>query len=463
METILLVEDKAELREMLVQALTRMDYQVSPAASSAAAAALLRSQRFSAVLTDLKLPAGSGMEVLRAALEVDSALPVIIMTAYGTIVEAVAAMREGAYDFIQKPIDLEYLRHLLGRALERQQLLRENLVLKDEYARKFGFPRIVGEHPSMQAAAREMQAIAATDTTVLLLGASGTGKELFARAIHRLSPRANKSFLALNCAAIPESLVENELFGHERGAFTGADSRQAGKFELAHGGTMFLDEIGELPLAVQSKLLRVLEDGKVQRLGSNAETTVNVRVITATNRDLEAAVKSQTFRQDLYYRLAVFTIRIPGLRERGDDVLLLAEHFLAGFRRELKKPRLKFSDAALKVLRAHTWPGNVRELQNAIERASILCDSAIEAVDLALPAPENRLAAAAAPDYKNSAAPSGDPTGIAGQHAPAASDDERSHLEATLRECKWNKRAAADKLGIPYKTLLTKLRSYDLN
>ena len=327
------------------------------------------------------------MEVLRAALEVDAALPVIIMTAYGTIVEAVAAMREGAYDFIQKPIDLEHLRHLIGRALERQQLLRENLVLKDEYARKFGFPRIVGEHPSMQSAAREMQAIAATDTTVLLLGASGTGKELFARAIHQLSPRSSKPFLALNCAAIPESLVENELFGHERGAFTGADSRQAGKFELAHAGTLFLDEIGELPLSVQSKLLRVLEDGKVQRLGSNAESNVNVRVITATNRDLEAAVKAQAFRQDLYYRLAVFTIRIPGLRERGDDVLLLAEHFLSGFRRELKKPRLKFSVSALQALGAHSWPGNVRELRNAIERASILCDSKIEAADLALPAP----------------------------------------------------------------------------
>ena len=456
METILLVEDKAELREMLVEALTRMDYQVSPAATSAAAAALLRSQRFSAVLTDLKLPSGTGMEVLRAALEVDSALPVIIMTAYGTIVEAVAAMREGAYDFIQKPIDLEYLRHLLGRALERQQLLRENLVLKDEYARKFGFPRIVGEHPAMQAAAREMQAIAATDTTVLLLGASGTGKELFARAIHRLSPRANKSFLALNCAAIPESLVENELFGHERGAFTGADSRQAGKFELAHGGTMFLDEIGELPLSVQSKLLRVLEDGKVQRLGSNAETTVNVRVITATNRNLEAAAKSQAFRQDLYYRLAVFTIRIPGLRERGDDVLLLAEHFLSGFRRELKKPRLKFSDSALKALRAHTWPGNVRELQNAIERASILCESAIEAADLALPEQEIKLAAAAGVS-------SADATAATCQTEETASHDERSCLEATLRECKWNKRAAAEKLGIPYKTLLAKLRSYDLS
>lgn len=443
MESILLVEDKAELREMLVQALTRMDYQVSPAPSAATATALLRSQRFSAVLTDLKLPAGTGMDVLRAALEADPAVPVIIMTAYGTIAEAVAAMREGAFDFIQKPIDLEYLRHLLGRALERQQLLRENLVLKEEYARKFGFPRIVGEHPAIQAAAREMQACAGTGSTVLLLGASGTGKELFARAIHRLSPRAEKPFLALNCAAIPESLVENELFGHERGAFTGADSRQAGKFELAHRGTLFLDEIGELPLSVQSKLLRVLEDGKLQRLGSNAESTVDVRVITATNRDLEAAVKEQSFRQDLYYRIAVFTIRIPSLHERGNDVLSLAEHFLAGYRRELKKPRLKLTEDALRALQAHTWPGNVRELQNAIERASILCEAEITASDLALPMPVQAQAAAQG-------------------GGEAASNGERDRLERTLRDCKWNKRAAAEKLRMPYKTLLTKLRSHDL-
>src|SRR5437868_7097412 len=419
MEAILLVEDKAELREMLLQALSRMGYQVSATANASAAAGELRGRRFSDVLTDLKLPDGTGMDVLRAALDVDTALPVVIMTAYGTISEAVSAMRQGAYDFIQKPIDLEHLRHLLNRALERQQLLRENLVLKDEYARKFGFPRIVGEHASMVEVGRQMQAIAATNTTVLLLGASGTGKELFARAIHRLSPRAPRPFVALNCAAIPETLVENELFGHERGAFTGADSRQAGKFELAHGGTLFLDEIGELPLAMQSKLLRALEGGRIQRLGSNSETVVDVRVIAATNRDLEAAAKTQSFRQDLYYRLAIFTIRIPSLAERGDDIILLAEHFLERFRRELKKPRLKFSRAALAALRAHAWPGNVRELQNIIERAAILSDGELLPADLALPPPAQAASAAA-------------------DSSPA---DERNQLETILRECKWNKRA----------------------
>ena len=439
MEAILLVEDKAELREMLLQALSRMGYQVSATANASAAASELRGRRFSAVLTDLKLPDGTGMDVLRAALDADTALPVVIMTAYGTISEAVSAMRQGAYDFIQKPIDLEHLRHLLNRALERQQLLRENLVLKDEYARKFGFPRIVGEHASMVEVGRQMQAIAATNTTVLLLGASGTGKELFARAIHRLSPRAPRPFVALNCAAIPETLVENELFGHERGAFTGADSRQAGKFELAHGGTLFLDEIGELPLAMQSKLLRALEGGRIQRLGSNSETVVDVRVIAATNRDLETAAKTQSFRQDLYYRLAIFTIRIPSLAERGDDVTLLAEHFLERFRRELKKPRLKLSAAALAALRAHSWPGNVRELQNVIERAAILGDGELMPTDLALPPPAKAAAATV-----------------------SGAGEERNQLEAVLRECKWNKRAAAERLGISYKSLLQKLHAHDL-
>jgi DNA-binding NtrC family response regulator len=397
---------------------------------------LLQTQRFSAALTDLKLPDGSGMDVLHNALESDGALPVVIMTAYGSIAEAVRAIQQGAYDFIQKPIDLEHLKHLLARAIERQQLLRENLVLKEDYARRFGFPRIVGEHASMVEVGRQMQAIAPTNSTVLLLGASGTGKELFARAVHRLSPRSEKPFVALNCAAIPESLIENELFGHERGAFTGADSRRAGKFELAHGGTIFLDEIGELPLTMQAKLLRALESGAVQRLGASNEIKVDVRVIAATNRNLEAAVSAQQFRQDLYYRLAVFAIQIPTLRERGDDVVLLAENFLQEFSREQKKPKLRFSPAAKQAMRSHSWPGNVRELQNAIERAAILGEGELLPADLGLPAATK---------------------------AAAAMEGDRDALETTLRECKWNKRAAAERLGIPYKTLLARLKILDLS
>lgn len=456
METILLVEDKAELREMLVQALRRMQFEPTEASSAEEAKEHLADQRFSAVLTDLKLPAGSGLEVLKAALEADAAIPVVIMTAYGTVSQAVEAMRQGAYDFIQKPIDLEHLKHLLQRAVERQQLLRENLVLREEYARSRGFPRIVGDHPSLQATAREMQRIAPTESTVLLVGESGTGKELFARAIHQLSPRAGKPMVAINCAAIPESLVENELFGHERGAFTGADSRRPGKFELAHGGTIFLDEIGELPAQAQAKLLRVLEDKKIERLGGSVPFQADVRVLAATNRDLEAAVQKGEFRQDLYYRLNVFPIRIPALRERGEDVVLLAQHFLERFRMELRKPGLKLAPDAIAALRGHRWPGNVRELQNVIERAAILNDGELHAADLGLAA--NVRAAAAVQGSED--------TSLHGSlhevSARAVEQVERAKIEATLRECRWNKQEAAPRLGISYKTLLTKIRQYGL-
>ncbi len=450
MDTILLVEDKAELREMLLTALHRMGFEVTPAADAPQAARALETQAFSAVLTDLKLPGGSGMDVLKAALHADPAMPVVVMTAYGTIADAVAAMRDGAFDFIQKPIDLDHLKHLLARAIERQELLRENLVLKEEFARHAGFPRIIGEHPAIQAVAREMQRIAATDSTVLLLGESGTGKELFARAIHQVSARAQKPFIALNCAAIPESLVENELFGHERGAFTGADRRAAGKFELAHGGTIFLDEIGELPAPSQSKLLRVLEEKIVERLGGSGSFRADVRVIAATNSDLEAAVAGGTFRRDLYFRLAVFPIRIPPLRERGDDVVLIAERFLENFRRELKKPKLMFAPSALSAMRAHNWPGNVRELQNVIERAAILNEGELDASALGL-AQNVRAAVASAGES------------LAETSSKAIESVERAKIEATLRECKWNKANAARRLGVSYKTLLNKIHAYGLD
>jgi DNA-binding NtrC family response regulator len=447
-EPILLVEDKAELREMLTHALTRMSLTPVAVAGVEEALQLLRKQRFAAVLTDLKLPTGTGFDVLRAALDEDAATPVIIMTAFGTITQAVEAMREGAFDFIQKPIDLNHLDHLLKRAIERQQLMRENVVLREEYARLHGFPRILGDHPSLRTAAQEMQRIAPTDSTVLLLGESGTGKELFARAVHQLSPRAQKPMVAVNCAAIPETLIENELFGHEKGAFTGADTRRAGKFELAHGGTIFLDEIGELPLTVQGKLLRVLEEKVVERLGGQGSVPVDVRIIAATNRELEAASNDGAFRKDLFYRLNVFPIRIPALRERGADVTVLAEAFLERFRRERNRPRLKFADSALSAMQQYSWPGNVRELQNVIERASILHDAEIAASDLNLAPPASVSAASASlPDVA----------------AQAAQTAERAKIEATLRDCKWNKAKAAERLGISYKTLLNKIHAYGLD
>lgn len=457
MEAILLVEDKAELREMLMHALARMDFRPVPAANVAEALPLLRTQRFAAVLTDLKLPTGSGLDVLSAALEEDANVPVIIMTAHGTIPDAVAAMREGAYDFIQKPIDLAHLKHLLSRAIERQQLLRENLVLKEDYARTLGFPRILGEDAAMRTVAREMQRIAPTDSAVLLLGESGTGKELFARAIHQLSPRAARPLVSINCAAIPEGLIENELFGHERGAFTGADSRRPGKFELANGGTIFLDEVGELPLNAQAKLLRVLEEKMVERLGGTAPIKTDVRVIAATNKDLEQTVKAQEFRGDLFYRLNVFPIRIPALRERGEDVLALAQHFLDRFRKERNRPGLTLGADAIAALKGHSWPGNVRELQNVMERACILNDGELRAADLGLAA--NIRASAGGASAKPSTSLEGS---LAEVTARAVELVESAKIEATLRECKWNKAEAADRLGIAYKTLLTKIQRYGL-
>src|SRR6202451_2584362 len=316
MEPLLLVEDKAELRAMLRKALERSGYAVDEAPDGTTAVAKLHARRYLLILTDLKLPGCSGLDVLRESKQADPTIPVILITAFGSIEEAVTAMKEGAFDFIQKPVDLDHLNLLVGRAARQQELLRENLLLREEYSARYGFPRIVGEHPLMKEASQMTQRLAGTDATVLLLGESGTGKEVFARAIHHLSARSANPFLALNSAAIPEGLVENELFGHERGAYTGAGARKIGKLELAHRGTLFLDEIGELPLAIQSKLLRVLEEKRFDRVGGTQEIEVNVRILTATNKDLHAAIAEKTFREDLYFRISAVPITIPPLRDR---------------------------------------------------------------------------------------------------------------------------------------------------
>jgi transcriptional regulator with GAF, ATPase, and Fis domain len=312
----------------------------------------------------------------------------------------------------------------------------------------------------MKDASQMTQRVAATDSTVLLLGESGTGKELFARAVHHLSPRAEQPFVALNCAAIPEGLVENELFGHERGAYTGAGGRKLGKLELAHRGTLFLDEIGELPLAIQSKLLRVLEEKRFERVGGTQEIEVSVRILTATNKDLRAAVADKTFREDLYFRISAVPITIPPLRDRGDDVLLLAEHFLERFRREFRKPDLALTREAEARLRTYSWPGNVRELQNAIERAAILANgSAIDSKSLQLPTA--RPTAEQLPDgmLEQEFLWEG-PLDEVAQRAVA--HVERFKIQNALQETKWNKTRAAEKLGVSYKTLLHKIRSLGL-
>ena len=460
MEPILLVEDKAELRAMLRKALERAGYAVDEAPDGNAAIDKVWSRRYLMVLTDLKLPGNSGIDVLREARKAEPTLPVILMTAYGSVEEAVTAMKEGAFDFIQKPVDLDHLKILLDRGARQQELLRENLLLREEYAERYGFPRIVGEHPAMKEASEMTQRVAATDSTVLLLGESGSGKELFARALHHLSARAEQAFVALNCAAIPEGLVENELFGHERGAYTGAGARKMGKLELAHRGTLFLDEIGELPLAAQSKLLRVLEERKFERVGGTQEIEANVRIVTATNKDLRAAVAEKSFREDLYFRIAGVPITIPPLRDRGDDVLLLAENFLERFRREFRKPGLALTAGAKARLRTHSWPGNVRELQNAIERAAILArGDELDAEALQLPAAKPSAAELPLGMLDERFAWEG-PLEEVSQRA--VEHVERFKIQNALRESKWNKTRAAEKLGVSYKTLLTKIRGLGL-
>src|SRR5215510_2229756 len=336
MPDILLVEDKESLRRVLRLTLEHAGYSVTEAVDAREASSAIARAPHKIVLTDLRMPNGSGLDVLRAAKSADGDTPVIVMTAYGSIDEAVQAMKDGAQDFLQKPVDSNHLLLLVERALEQSRLRTENILLREDWSRRYGFPRIIGESEVIKRTVAEIQRVAQTEATVLLLGESGTGKELFARAVHHLSTRRDKPFVAINCAAIPETLIENELFGHERGAFTGAGDRRQGKFELASGGTVFLDEIGELPLAVQGKLLRAIEEKMVDRIGGRAPVAVDVRVVAATNKDLRAAVDAGEFRGDLVFRLAVFPIEVPPLRDRGDDIVLLAQHFASEIGRELR-------------------------------------------------------------------------------------------------------------------------------
>jgi DNA-binding NtrC family response regulator len=363
-------------------------------------------------------------------------------------------MKDGAHDFLQKPVDSNHLLLIVERALEQARLRTENILLREEWSRRYGFPRIIGESDAIKRAVAETQRVSQTEANVLLLGESGTGKELFARAVHHLSPRRDKPFVAINCAAIPETLIENELFGHERGAFTGAGERRLGKFELASGGTVFLDEIGELPLAVQGKLLRAIEEKTVDRIGGRAPIPVDVRVVAATNKDLRAATENGEFRRDLFFRLAVFPVEIPALRERGEDIVLLARHFAAQLGKELHGREAVLSDESIRALGSHSWPGNVRELENAIERACILADSStLEPVDLGL------MKSNVAPEAFNEL----DTTGTLSEVADrAVRFVERRKIAEALSIHDGNKTRAAETLGVSYKTLLTKIKDYDL-
>jgi DNA-binding NtrC family response regulator len=454
MPDILLVEDKESLRRVLRLTLEHAGYSVTEAADAREASNQITRIPHKIVLTDLRMPNGSGLDVLRAAKNADSDVPVIVMTAYGSIDEAVQAMKDGAHDFLQKPVDSNHLLLLVERALEQSRLRTENILLREEWSKHYGFPRILGESEAIKGAVGETQRVAQTEATVLLLGESGTGKELFARAVHHLSNRRDKPFVAINCAAIPETLIENELFGHERGAFTGAGDRRLGKFELASTGTVFLDEIGELPLTVQGKLLRAIEEKSIDRIGGKATIPVDVRIVAATNKDLRTAADKGEFRSDLFFRLAVFPIDIPPLRERGDDIILLARHFAAELGKELRGREARLSESSVQALRSHRWPGNVRELENTIERACILADSAeLQPKDLGLHVDTQREATAFGFDL----------SGTLNEAAERALRMvERQKISVALAQCDGNKTRAAEVLAVSYKTLLTKIKDYNL-
>ena len=454
---ILIVEDKDSLRTMLRHALERQGHAVIEARDQPEAVKILQQAQPALVLSDLRLPEGDGFGVLRASKEIDADVPVIVMTAYGSIEDAVTAMKEGALDFLAKPVDPDHLLLLVARALDRRRLVTENLLMKEELAVRRGAPQLVGDDSSLRKVFASLQRAAATDTTVLIEGESGTGKELFARSLHALSPRADAPFVAINCAAIPETLLETELFGHEKGAFTGAVARKPGKFEMAHRGTLFLDEIGDLPLSLQAKILRALEERRFERVGGTALVSVDVRLVAATNRGLKAAVAARRFREDLFFRLSVFPITVPPLRERPGDIPLLARYFVDRFCRDLKKKPLVFSPQALETLQSYRWPGNVRELQNCIERAVILADG-----DSILPRHLNLSFVDATPPEE---APNPwslvDLTGSLGDVTKRAiSEVEKLKVREVLQEAEGNKGRAAELLQISYKSLLAKIKEH---
>jgi DNA-binding NtrC family response regulator len=458
-EPILLVEDKDSLRTMLRHALEGQGYAVIEARDESEARAALGQSLPSVVLSDLRLPDGDGFGVLRAAKDADPDLPVIVMTAYGSIQDAVAAMKDGALDFLAKPVDPDHLLLMVERALAQRRLLSEYNLLKEEAAKRRGMPEIIGESAVIRHTLQSVQRAAGSDSTVLLEGESGTGKELFARALHALSDRVAAPFIAINCAAIPESLLEAELFGYEKGAFTGAAQRKPGRFELAQRGTLFLDEVGELPMPLQAKILRAIETRRFERLGGTATVQVDIRLVAATNRGLRQAVANRQFREDLYFRLSVFPVTIPPLRDRPEDIPLLARHFIERTSVEMGRKVMTLSDRAAEMLSSYPWPGNVRELQNALERAVILAEG-----DTIHP---GHLSLAPASVQSTPAADPWDTINLEGSLADAtarvAAEAERRKIVRALRDAGGDKGRAADALQVGYKALLAKIRDLGLD
>ncbi|MFA5832185.1 MAG: sigma-54 dependent transcriptional regulator [Bacteroidota bacterium] len=368
---ILIVDDEPSQRDVLSGYLKKKKHSIFQAASVQEAMTQVRNQHFDVVLTDYKMPGKTGFDLLQEIKKVDAEAVVVLMTAFGTIEGAVDAMRAGAYDYLSKPIELDEIDLLIRRLQERQELISENKSLRQQLVDKFAFTEIVSQSASMQEVLSTASRVAQTKAPVLVRGESGTGKELIARAIHFNSPRKNKPFIAVNCAALNDNLLESELFGHEKGSFTGAEKQRRGRFELADGGTIFLDEIGDISPATQVRLLRILQEQQFERVGGSETISVDVRVVAATNKNLETAISEGKFREDLFYRLNVVSIEIPSLRKRREDIALLLEHFLLRFAKEHKRKKLSYSKEAWELLTRYDYPGNVRELENIVQRSVI--------------------------------------------------------------------------------------------
>jgi len=442
---LLIVDDETDSREALAELASRWGYDVQTAADGTEALRRAIEWHPDVILTDLVMPNMDGLWLLRALRAELPDCPVVLLTGRGTVQTAVQAIKEGAYDFIEKPLEISRLRVVLDRALEKKETMREVQLLRRRLAALAPGTDMIGSGPAMQRVFELVKKVAPANASVVLTGESGTGKEVVARAVHSLSPRKDKPFVALNCGAIPPTLIESELFGYERGAFTGADQRRLGNFELAHGGTLFLDEIGELPLEMQGKFLRVLEERRFRRLGGKSEVEVDVRVICATNRDLKEEIKKGRFREDLYFRLHVFTIHLPTLKERREDVPLLVQHFIEKFNGETGKHVQGLSPGAMDVLQNYAWPGNIRELRNTVERAMILTDG--DTISEEHLPPDMR-------PTRPEAATLRVPLGI------QLREVEKEYILASLQRNGGNKARTAEVLGISEKTLYNKLNRY---
>jgi two-component system response regulator HydG len=454
---VLVVDNDIVHARTMGEVLSRLDYSVVVVGSGTEGAKKIEQETFDVVVTDLMMNDIGGLEILSRAKQAAAETEVIVVTGHGTIPSAVAAMQQGAFTYLQKPLDLAHLRAAVDKASAGVRLERQNLELNRRLDEKFGFEGVVGSSPQMLALVERLKRIAPTDATVLIQGETGTGKELVAQAIHQNSPRKHKPFVALNCAALSENILESELFGHVRGAFTDASSDRVGKFEYANGGTLFLDEVGDMPMATQIKLLRVLESAEITRVGSNTPTRVNVRILSATNRNLEEAIAAGSFRSDLYHRLKVVTIAIPTLRERAADIPLLIEHFVRQFAKRHGKTIKGMTLAARMKLGAYPWPGNVRQLRNVIESMVVVdCDEMLDVDDLPLELVPVASGAAVPP-------PAGIETGVATLVGRRLDEVERILITETLKLTGGNREQAAELLGIGERTLYRKIKEYQLS